>query len=103
MIGSTEWVEENINWLTDTAVAYLNIDVGVSGPNVDLSTTPELHTLASETFKKVISPSYGAFNESLYESWQRTSGGEVGVLGSGSDYTPFVHTGISSVSRSELS
>ncbi|KAG9258814.1 uncharacterized protein F5Z01DRAFT_4612 [Emericellopsis atlantica] len=27
LVGSAEWVEDNINWLTETAVAYLNIDV----------------------------------------------------------------------------
>jgi N-acetylated-alpha-linked acidic dipeptidase len=25
LIGSVEWVEEHVNWLTETAVAYLNI------------------------------------------------------------------------------
>ena len=98
LVGSTEWVEDNINWLTEKAVAYLNIDVAVSGPRVGLSTTPELHTISTELFKKIIAPNAGAFNESLYESWQRDAGGEIGVLGSGSDYTSFLHAGINSVS-----
>lgn len=97
LIGSVEWVEENVNWLTETAVAYLNIDVAVSGPRPNLATTPELHTLALDTFKKVIHPNFGAFNISLYDAWQEASGGEIGVLGSGSDYTPFLHRGISSL------
>jgi N-acetylated-alpha-linked acidic dipeptidase len=54
LVGSTEWVEEYIPWLTDTVVSYLNIDVGVSGPRPDLSATPELHDIAIETMKKVI-------------------------------------------------
>jgi N-acetylated-alpha-linked acidic dipeptidase len=98
LIGSVEWVEDNADWLTETAVAYLNIDVAVSGPRVDLSATPELHKVSTETFKKVISPNWGAFNESLYEAWQRDAEGVVGVLGSGSDYTGFLHYGINSVS-----
>lgn len=98
MIGSTEWVEEYINWLTETAVAYLNIDVAVSGPRPDLSATPELHTIAMELFEKVIHPNDGAFNISLYDAWNEVSEGNVGVLGSGSDYTAFLHKGISSVS-----
>ncbi len=98
LIGSTEWVEEYADWLTDTAVAYLNLDVAVAGPRLGLSTTPELHDLATRVFKKVIAPNGGKFNESLYESWQRDTGGTIGVLGSGSDYTPFLHYGISSVS-----
>lgn len=97
LIGSVEWVEENVNWLTESAVAYLNIDVGVSGPRPDLSATPELHTVALENFKKVIHPNFGAFNISLYDAWQEASEGSVGVLGSGSDYTGFLHRGISSL------
>lgn len=31
LVGSTEWVEEYVPWLTDTAVSYLNIDIGTSG------------------------------------------------------------------------
>lgn len=97
MIGSVEFVEQYANWLTETAVAYLNIDVGVSGPRHSLATTPELAHIGSEVFKKVIAPNGGLFNESLYDAWQRDAGGEVGVLGSGSDYTAFVHYGISSL------
>ncbi|MBE3043180.1 M28 family peptidase, partial [Candidatus Bathyarchaeota archaeon] len=97
MIGSVEWIEENTNWLTETAVAYLNIDVGVSGPRPNLATTPELHTVALDTFKKVIHPNFGAFNISLYDAWLESSGGVVDVMGSGSDYTGFVHRGISSL------
>ncbi len=98
MIGSTEWVEDNAKWLTETAVTYLNIDVGVIGANVALGATPELHHIGSEIFKKVIKPNEGAFNESLYDSWVRNSGGDIEVLGSGSDFTAFVHYGIASVS-----
>ncbi|KAF4978622.1 hypothetical protein FZEAL_5025 [Fusarium zealandicum] len=97
LIGSTEWVEEHVNWLTDTAVAYLNIDVAVSGPRPNLATTPELHTLATETMKKVIHPNFGGFNMSLYDAWHEATGGVVEVLGSGSDYTAFLHRGISSL------
>ncbi|KAJ3456577.1 hypothetical protein MRS44_016600 [Fusarium solani] len=96
LIGSTEWVEEHVNWLTETAVSYLNIDVAVSGPRPNLATTPELHTLATETMKKIIHPNFGGFNISLYDAWHEASGGVVEVLGSGSDYTPFLHRGISS-------
>ncbi|PKS11689.1 hypothetical protein jhhlp_001677 [Lomentospora prolificans] len=97
LIGSVEWVEEHTNWLTDTAVAYLNIDVAVAGPREGVATTPELQTIALDTFKKVIHPNFGAFNVSLYDVWFETSGGVVPVLGSGSDYTAFVHRGIGAV------
>ena len=54
LVGSTEWVEEYIPWLSDTVVSYLNIDVGCSGPHPSISATPELHQLGIETMKKVI-------------------------------------------------
>jgi N-acetylated-alpha-linked acidic dipeptidase len=101
LIGSTEWVEEYINWLTETSVAYLNIDVAVSGPRPELSATPELHAITTELMQKVIHPNFGAFNRSLYDAWHEVSEGEVGVLGSGSDYTAFLHRGISSVSKTQ--
>ncbi|KAK2016989.1 PA domain-containing protein [Colletotrichum eremochloae] len=97
LVGSTEWVEDNVDWLTETAVAYLNIDVAVSGPRPSLATTPELHTIGTELFKKVIYPNFGSFNISLYDAWEAASGGIVEALGSGSDYTGFLHRGISSL------
>ncbi|TEA10650.1 putative glutamate carboxypeptidase [Colletotrichum sidae] len=97
MIGSTEWVEDHIDWLTETAVAYLNIDVAVSGPRPNLATTPELHTIATDMFKKVIHPNFGGYNISLYDAWEEASGGLVEALGGGSDYTSFLHKGISSL------
>ncbi|KAK4184987.1 putative glutamate carboxypeptidase 2 [Podospora australis] len=97
LVGSTEWVEEHVNWLTETAVAYLNIDVAVSGPRPSLDATPELHTIATELMKKVVHPNFGGFNISLYDAWVKSSGGEVGVLGSGSDFTSFLHSGISAL------
>ncbi|GME48237.1 putative glutamate carboxypeptidase protein [Neofusicoccum parvum] len=99
LYGSTEWVEEYIPWLADTSVAYLNIDVGASGPRPDFSATPELHTIATEIMKKVLWPyaGTGELNQTLYDTWFGESEGEFGVLGSGSDYTSFLHNGISSI------
>jgi N-acetylated-alpha-linked acidic dipeptidase len=54
LLGSTEWVEQYIPWLSGTAVSYLNVDVGVSGPHPGIAATPELHHIAIETMKKVI-------------------------------------------------
>ncbi|KAF1809800.1 N-acetylated-alpha-linked acidic dipeptidase-like protein 2 [Eremomyces bilateralis CBS 781.70] len=97
LLGSTEWVEEYIPWLSATTVSYLNIDVGCSGPSPGLSATPELHKVAIETMKKVIWPKNGALNLTMYDVWFEETEGEVGVLGSGSDYTAFLHKGISSL------
>lgn len=98
MLGSIEWIEEYVNWLTETTVAYLNIDVAVSGPYPDFSATPDLNNIAIEIMKKVVNPNFGSYNQSLYDSWFDVSEGQIGVLGSGSDYTGFLHKGISSVS-----
>ncbi|KAF7030492.1 hypothetical protein CFC21_042027 [Triticum aestivum] len=74
-IGSTEWVEENRAMLTSRTVAYLNVDVGVSGSGVDASATPQLDELLKQASKKI---------------------GRLG--GGGSDYSAFVqHIGIPSV------
>lgn len=37
LLGSTEFVEEYLPWISGAVVSYLNIDVGASGPNPDIS------------------------------------------------------------------
>ncbi|KAJ4410514.1 hypothetical protein N0V91_002000 [Didymella pomorum] len=96
LVGSTEWMEEYIPWLKNAAVSYLNIDVAVSGPIPDISATPDLHAVAQDQMKKVVYPYRGSSNQTMYDVWSTTSG-EVGVLGSGSDYTAFLHRGIAAI------
>lgn len=96
LVGSTEWVEEYIPWLKTAAVSYLNIDVAVSGPIPDFSATPDLHHISTELLKKVVYPYRNSTNQTLYDVWHDESG-TIGVLGSGSDYTPFLHRGISAI------
>lgn len=113
LIGSTEWVEENAVELREKAVAYLNMDVAVSGPNFGASSVPSLWKLIRSATRDVRDPNTG---KSLYQSWQdRTREGlpeaeltdpvtgsdrpiaeaRIGSLGSGSDYTPFLqHLGV---------
>ncbi|KAF1963063.1 N-acetylated-alpha-linked acidic dipeptidase-like protein 2 [Byssothecium circinans] len=97
LVGSTEWVEEYIPWLKTAAISYLNVDVAVSGPIPDFSATPDLHAIARNVMKKVVYPFHGNTNHTLYDVWQSIAGGEFGVLGSGSDYTAFLHQGIASI------
>jgi N-acetylated-alpha-linked acidic dipeptidase len=94
LVGSTEWVEEYLPWLTDSAVTYINLDSATSGPIPRLSATPELHDIAIETMRKVQWPNTDG---TMYDAWYNASEGVVGVLGSGSDYTAFLHKGISCV------
>lgn len=100
LIGSTEWAEGREKELAQ-AVAYLNVDIGVSGPNFSASTVPSLKRFVLDVAKEVPSPT----GVSLYHAWQRNErfspsykGSDVksdndvavGVLGSGSDFTPFL-------------
>lgn len=97
LVGSTEWMEEYLPWLKNAAVSYLNIDVAVSGPIPDFSATPDLHAIAESLMKKVIWPYRGTNNRTLYDVHMNDARAEFGVLGSGSDYTAFLHRGIAAI------
>ena len=109
LIGSTEWVEQHAQQLTN-AVAYLNVDVAVAGPDFSASAVPSLKNFMRDISKSVPSP----MGDTVYQEWRanrhgtnehRASnappqpGDEVHVsdLGSGSDFTPFLqHIGVPS-------
>src|ERR1700752_3798036 len=106
LIGSTEWAEENAADLKEKAVAYLNLDVAVSGPNFGASSVPSLWKLMRSVTRDIKDPKTG---KTIYQQWQdkakegRADGDEsngearIGSLGSGSDYTPFLqHLGVPS-------
>lgn len=97
LLGSTEFVEEYLPWLNETAISYLNVDIGASGPHVYFSASPELHQVVQETMKKIL---WMDTNMTMYDRWSDDNQGHIGVLGSGSDYTAFVHKGIGAVSVS---
>ncbi|KAG9189505.1 N-acetylated-alpha-linked acidic dipeptidase [Alternaria panax] len=95
LVGSTEWVEEYIPWLTSSVVSYLNIDVGIAGTIPDFGATPDLHALTTSIAQKVIWPHNQ--NRTLYDIWEEKTG-EIDTLGAQSDYTAFVHrAGISAI------
>jgi N-acetylated-alpha-linked acidic dipeptidase len=89
-------MEEYIPWLKNAAVSYLNIDVAVSGPIPDISATPDLHAIATSLMKKIVYPYHGSSEQTMHDVWSSLTG-TVGVLGSGSDYTAFLHRGIASI------
>ncbi len=114
LIGSTEWAEDNATAL-GRAAAYFNTDVGVAGPNFDAAAVPSLKDFVREVTREVPSPKGGT----VYEQWQKSQSEgeshrhsatdhtgqgahkeadvEIGDLGSGSDYTPFIqHLGVPS-------
>ncbi len=116
LIGSTEWVEANRAELQAKAVAYINTDVGVTGPNFAAAATPSLQNLVRDVARDVSDPNSGLsvyavwrenFARSLDARQQKPSlmagaapSGEVplGALGAGSDFCPFLDfAGIPSV------
>lgn len=114
LVGSTEWAEEHAADLQKNAVAYLNGDAAVTGPNLNMSGTPSLLALAREVAGDVSDPQRGGDVLDGWESRQRSAwaqqtpidleAGEdatfftrLSPLGSGSDYTAFIdHLGIPS-------
>ncbi|KAJ0246994.1 glutamate carboxypeptidase AMP1 [Hirschfeldia incana] len=56
MIGSTEWVEENVLNLGASAVAYLNVDCAVQGSGFFAGATPQLDGLLLDVLKLVQDP-----------------------------------------------
>jgi len=107
LIGSTEWVEENADELREKAVAYLNVDVAVSGGNFGAYSVPSLWKLIRDVTRDVKDPKTG---KTIYQQWQDhakenrptndtadKSEARIEALGSGSDYTPFLqHLGVPS-------
>ena len=106
LIGSTEWVEQQGRTL-DHAVAYFNVDVGVSGPDFSASAVPSLKEFIRNIARSVPSPLGGT----VYQAWRLKPSTEsehrsnappapgeevhLGDLGSGSDFTPFLqHAGV---------
>ncbi|KAL6519282.1 hypothetical protein OROGR_018602 [Orobanche gracilis] len=67
MIGSTEWVEQNLVNLGSKAVAYLNVDCAVQGPGLFVSATPQLDDLLVEVAKQVKDPD--SENVYVHERW----------------------------------
>ncbi|MGC2420794.1 MAG: M28 family metallopeptidase [Candidatus Acidiferrales bacterium] len=95
LVGSTAWVEANLAALQAHAVAYINTDVGVTGPNFSASATPSLKNLVRDATRDVPDPGTGG---SVYKAWlvhdtraDRMVSPEapLGALGAGSDFCPF--------------
>jgi N-acetylated-alpha-linked acidic dipeptidase len=116
LIGSTEWVEANEAELQKKAVAYINTDVGVTGPNFGGSATPSLKGFIRDVTRDVKDPRSG---RSVYDEWKAYAAKEASeptgsaralppasprdetpltALGSGSDFCAFFdHAGIPSL------
>lgn len=106
IIGSVEWVEGNLEMLTEEAVAYINLDMASMGPKFGSSASPSLKRLIVEASKSV--PQAREPEKSVYDDWFARSPSEhyegepnIGWLGGGSDHLGFVcHAGVASAALS---
>ncbi|XP_046552472.1 glutamate carboxypeptidase 2-like isoform X1 [Haliotis rubra] len=95
LVGSYEWVEENVMWLRNQAVAYLNIDSTTAGNySIGVAATPTLRRAVFRAAKKV--PDYNQAGQTLFDVWRErnpdTLNSEFPRLkmpGAGSDFVPF--------------
>merc|ERR1711988_1761440 len=104
LIGSTEWVEQHSDVLREEAVAYVNVDVAVSGSTLHAESSPSLAGVIRQAAANIRSPTS---DSTLYGDWLREQQVQlnstafipaVGPLGSGSDFTPFLqHLGIPAI------
>lgn len=114
-MGSTEWGEDFADWISDNVVAYINVDVSVSGSRWDARGSPSLAHLIKDIALTVDHPNqpgkklwdareddgpFKGYNLTVdndfrkmhaqAEAVRRASKTGVSPLGSGSDYTVFI-------------
>lgn len=84
-IGSTEHVEANVDALRDGAIAYLNVDVGVTGDKLWANSSPMFQHAWLRALDRMTDPHE---NKTLKEIWE-TKDSKIGNLNSESDYVAF--------------
>ncbi|KAM0885620.1 hypothetical protein ACQ4PT_030196 [Festuca glaucescens] len=91
MIGSTEWVEENLGDLHSKAVAYLNVDCAVQGMGLFAGSTPQLDKLLIDVTRQVKDPDVEG--KTVHDTWSAMNGGiSIERLArTDSDFAPFLH------------
>jgi N-acetylated-alpha-linked acidic dipeptidase len=82
LMGSTEWTEKHAQEIARNAVAYLNSDASGWG-RLQAGGSPILASFVAQAARDVIDPAGG------HGLWHKDS--HLIPLGSGSDYTPFLH------------
>lgn len=85
LIGSTEWVEDNLPRLSKKGVAYLNVDMSTSGNSFRTTANPLLDSAIYEATGLVLSPNQTVEGQTVRDLWD----GSIGTMGSGSDFTAF--------------
>lgn len=85
LVGSTEYVEDQIDTLRAHGLAYLNVDVGVFGDKFRAAASPLYQRVLLHVLDRVSDP---VQNVSLRTLWER-SNTQLEGLGAGSDYVAF--------------
>lgn len=68
IMGSTEYVEDNIEYLRKNGVAYINVAAGVTGPDLHAAASPLLGKTLEHVLKRVSDPTS---NSTLQEIWDQ--------------------------------
>ncbi|CAK3913151.1 N-acetylated-alpha-linked acidic dipeptidase 2 [Lecanosticta acicola] len=96
LMGSTEYVEDNMDYLRDNAVAYLNVAAGVYGPDsvFRAAGSPMWQRALSHVVDRVAIPGDGA---TLRQIWEDKNS-QLEGMGASGDYAGFQHmAGTSSI------
>ncbi|KAI9831593.1 MAG: hypothetical protein M1819_004825 [Sarea resinae] len=85
LVGSTEFVEADIDTVRRDGVAYLNVDVGVSGSDFRAAASPVFQRALLRVLDRTTDP---VKNQTLRSLWDE-NGSKLEGLGAGSDYVAF--------------
>lgn len=92
LIGSTEWVEYNVDELRREGVIYINMDAAVSGDSLRVSGHPMVDGVIKEVLNEVQDP---GTNKTLGDSWDDK---HVESFQDSGNFLPFMsHAGIASI------
>ncbi|PSR87426.1 hypothetical protein BD289DRAFT_235369 [Coniella lustricola] len=86
LLGSTEWVEEYLPWVSVANVAYINTDVSVRGQEFHASAAPLLDNVLYDITAQIQSPNQTVKGQTVYDVWDK----KISTMGSGSDFTAFM-------------
>ena len=91
LMGSTEWVEANLDRLRDHCIAYVNLDMAAMGPHFHAASSPSIARALVHATKDV--PQCGADGVAVFDRWSGTSANQwpsIGTMGGGSDHVGFL-------------
>ncbi len=90
LVGSTEWGEAHAEVLREHGLCYINADSTVSGLRFRINGSAGWSAALSAALKRVPDPTKD--HASVFDGWAKDGiSPELGLLGSGSDFTVFVH------------